>query len=306
MAGPATSAGSPSSTATACSTAAAGFGSTRSARCWSRGCTRYPGSGSCCTGPGQGWAGRCGSTPPPSTSPSTSASARSPPPAARPSCWPHARTWRRGGWIQPGRYGNYGCCPACRTSGWARTSGCTTPSPIPAPSRLLADNLRRRRNELGRGWSGLAHPGRTARKARRALPAWREVLTERPAPHTSLNRPVGTGRRLAIIRSGLDVTKQIAHAHSATVNDVVLAAVAGGLRQLLASRGEDVQHLVQRAMVTISLHDEQPGQAHGNKPGWMMVPLPLGEPDPARRLELITAQTAARKHKDRPQAGTGI
>src|SRR5215472_686045 len=108
-----------------------------------------------------------------------------------------------------------------------------TPTPIPAPSRLLADNLRRRRAELGRGWSGLTHPGRTTRKARRALPAWREVLTEQPAPHTSLNHPVGTGRRLALIRGHLDVTKQIAHAHHATVNDVVLAAVAGGLRQLL-------------------------------------------------------------------------
>jgi len=70
-----------------------------------------------------------------------------------------------------------------------------TPAPVPAPSRLLADNLCRRRAELGRGWSGLTHLGRTTRQARRALPAWREVLTERPAPHTSLNRPVGTGRR---------------------------------------------------------------------------------------------------------------
>ena len=87
---------------------------------------------------------------------------------------------------------------------------------------------------------------------------------------------------------------------------MVLAAVAGGLRQLLASRGEDVQQLVQRAMVTISTHHEQPGHAQGNKPGWMMVPLPLGEPDPVRRLELIAAQTAARKHKARPEAGSGI
>jgi hypothetical protein len=38
----------------------------------------------------------------------------------------------------------------------------------------------------------------------------------------------------------------------------------------------------------------------------MMVPLPLGEPDPVRRLELIAAETAARKHKARPQAGSGI
>jgi len=181
-----------------------------------------------------------------------------------------------------------------------------TPAPAPAASELLADNLRRRRAELGRGWSGLTHPARTRRQARAAWPAWREVLTEHPAPHTSLNHPVGTGRRLAIVRGRLDITKRIAHAHHATVNDVVLAAVAGGLRQLLASRGEDVEQLVQRAMVTISTHHEQPGQVRGNKPGWMMVPLPLGEPDPVRRLELIAAQTAARKHKARPQVGSGI
>jgi diacylglycerol O-acyltransferase len=164
-----------------------------------------------------------------------------------------------------------------------------TPTPFPTASALLRDNLHRRRQELGRGLSALTHPGRTLRQARQTLPAWREVLTDQPAPLTSLNRPVGSDRRLAIIRGRLDHTKQIAHVHHATVNDVVLAAVAGGLRQLLASRGEDVHGLVQRAMVTISTHEEQPGQAQGNKPGWMMVPLPLGEPDPARRLQLIAA-----------------
>ena len=61
-----------------------------------------------------------------------------------------------------------------------------------------------------------------------------------------------------------------------------------------------------RAMVPISLHHEQPGQARGNQDGWMMVPLPLGEPDPVRRLELIAAETAARKHKAHPQVGSGI
>jgi WS/DGAT/MGAT family acyltransferase len=181
-----------------------------------------------------------------------------------------------------------------------------TPTPIPTARELLRDNLRRRRQELGRRWSGLAHPGRTLGLARRALPAWREVLTEQRAPQTSLNRPVGTERRLAIVRGRLDLTKQIAHLHDAKVNDVVLAAVAGGLRQLLASRGEDVQALVQRAMVTITRHQDETGQAQGNKPGWMMVPLPLGEPDPVRRLEWIAAETAARKHKARPEAGSGI
>jgi WS/DGAT/MGAT family acyltransferase len=181
-----------------------------------------------------------------------------------------------------------------------------TPVPVPTRDELLRDNVGRRRRELARAWSGVAHPGRTWQQAREALPAWREVLTEKRTPTTSLNQPVGSGRRLALVRGRLDQAKQVAHAHQATVNDVVLAAVAAGLRQLLASRGEDVEGLVQRAMVTISLHDERPGEAQGNKPGWMMVPLPLGEPDPVRRLELIAAETAARKHQARPEAGSGI
>jgi diacylglycerol O-acyltransferase len=181
-----------------------------------------------------------------------------------------------------------------------------TPTPAPTTAELLRDNLHRRRQELARGWSGLVHPGRTLQTARQTLPAWREVLTEERAPRTSLNNPVGSGRRLAIVRSRLELAKHIAHAHDATVNDVVLAAVAGGLRELLAGRDEDVRGLVQRAMVTISLHEQGPGEAHGNKPGWMMVPLPLGEPHAVRRLELIAAETATRKHKARPEAGSGI
>jgi diacylglycerol O-acyltransferase / wax synthase len=87
---------------------------------------------------------------------------------------------------------------------------------------------------------------------------------------------------------------------------VVLAAVAGGLRQLLASRGEDVAQLTLRVAVPLSLHHEQPGQASGNQDTIMVVPLPLREPDPVRRLELIAAETAARKHKARPRRASGV
>jgi diacylglycerol O-acyltransferase len=86
----------------------------------------------------------------------------------------------------------------------------------------------------------------------------------------------------------------------------MLAAVAGGLRQLLAGRGEPVEDLVLRVMVPISLHHEQPGQAQGNKDGMMMVPLALGEPDPVRRLKAIAADTAARKHNAHPQVTSGL
>jgi diacylglycerol O-acyltransferase / wax synthase len=181
-----------------------------------------------------------------------------------------------------------------------------TPTPLPSAGALALDNLRRRGRELRHGTGGLVHLRRTLRQVRHVLPAWREVLTEEHAPRTSLNTPVTDQRQLAVVRSRLDDVKDVGHTHAATVNDVVLAAVSGGLRDLLISRGEPVQGLALRAMVTISLHDEEPGHAQGNKPGWMMVPLPLDEPDPARRLERIAAQTAARKHKPRPEAGTGI
>ena len=71
------------------------------------------------------------------------------------------------------------------------------PMPIPTDIDLLRDNLRRRGQELGRGWAGVTHPRRTIRSARETWPAWREVLAEEPAPRTSLNRPVRTARRLA-------------------------------------------------------------------------------------------------------------
>jgi diacylglycerol O-acyltransferase / wax synthase len=177
-----------------------------------------------------------------------------------------------------------------------------TPAPRPTARELLRDNLRRRLHGLGRGLSGLAH---ASRPRRAGLGVWREFFAER-APRTSLNRPIGPDRRLAVVRGRLETARQVAHAHRAKVNDVVLAAVAGGLRQLLASRGEDVRELVPRVMVPVSLHREQPAQANGNQDAVMLVPLPLGEPDPVRRLEQIAAETAARKRKARPQMGGGI
>ena len=177
-----------------------------------------------------------------------------------------------------------------------------TPTPIPTAGELLRDNLHRRRQELGRGLSGLAHASRPRRASSGAL---HEFFAER-APRTSLNRPIGTDRRLAIVRGRLEVAKQIAHAHQAKVNDVVLAAVAGGLRQLLAGRGEDVDRLVLRVMVPISLHHEQPGQARGNQDAMMLVPLRLGESNPVRRLERIAAETADRKRQARPPVTSGL
>jgi WS/DGAT/MGAT family acyltransferase len=179
-----------------------------------------------------------------------------------------------------------------------------TPAPFPSGRELLRDNLRRRIHGFQGLLSGLAHPASTVRGAQQAWPAARETFAEGRAPTTSLNRPIGEGRTLAVVRSRLDVVKGIAHAHHATVNDVLLTAVAGGLRTLLGCRGEPVGELVLRAFVPVSLHREQPGQARGNLDGGMIVPLPLGERDHVRRLSLIAAETTERKKKSRPPGGT--
>jgi diacylglycerol O-acyltransferase len=175
---------------------------------------------------------------------------------------------------------------------------------MPSKHELFEDNLRRRLRELDRALSALASPIRTLRRMKRGWPAVREMFAEGLAPRTSLNRRIGSDRRLAIIRGSLDVAKRIAHAHSAKVNDVLLTAVAAGYADLLRSRGERVEDLILRAFVPVSLHREQSGEARGNVDGGMAVPLLIGEPDDVRRLQRIAADTAERKKKARPPAGT--
>ena len=179
-----------------------------------------------------------------------------------------------------------------------------TPAPIPSTRDLFDDNLRRRIQGLDGAISNMAHPIHVARQAQDGWPAVREAFAEGRAPRTSLNRPIGSHRRLAVIRSNLDLVKQIAHAHGGKVNDVLLAAVAGGLRDLLRGRGEDVEGVVLRVFVPVSLHTERPGEARGNLDGAMVVQLPIGEPDPVRRLRLIAAETGERKKKRRPPGST--
>jgi WS/DGAT/MGAT family acyltransferase len=173
-----------------------------------------------------------------------------------------------------------------------------TPRAAPTAGELLGDALRRRRRALASACGRLAHPLRAARRLRASLPALRELLGEDPAPRSSLNRPVGAGRRLVFVRARLDRVKAAAHAEGATVNDVVLAAVAGGARALLRSRGEPVEGLLLRAAVPVSLRPGDPG-VDGNRVGGMAVPLPVGEARPAWLLRRIAGETAVRKRRPR-------
>lgn len=170
-----------------------------------------------------------------------------------------------------------------------------TPVPMPSGRDLFEDNLRRRVQAAEDTLSKLSRPAATLRQAREKWPAVRENYFTGRAPRMSFNIPVGPHHRLAVIRSSLDTFKQIAHSHDVKLNDVLMSATAGGLRELLRSRGESVEDLVLRAFVPVSLHQEEPGKARGNKDGMMFVPLPIGEPDPVHRLRLIAAASARQK-----------
>jgi WS/DGAT/MGAT family acyltransferase len=172
------------------------------------------------------------------------------------------------------------------------------PQPTPSGRALLADNLARRRAGLAAALARLRHPRKLAAQARVLAGAAQLAAGGRRHQHRSvLRRPVGGHRRLALVRAQLAEVKAVAHAHGATVNDLLLAAVAGGLRALLLARGTPTDGLILYASVPVALRARTDTAALGNQVGLMVVPLPVGEPDPAQRFQHITRATIERKRR---------
>jgi len=179
-----------------------------------------------------------------------------------------------------------------------------TPRRPPSAPQLLADNLQGRVAGLAGALSMLSRPRAMLGRVRDAWPAARELLAEEPAPRTSLDRLIGPDRSLALVRGSLDLIRKIGRAHDATVNDILLAATAGALRALLQSRGEPVEGVTMRIYVPVSLRRTLRGQVQGTLIAQMVVPLPLEEPDPVRRLRQIASETTRRKARTRSSLGT--
>lgn len=109
------------------------------------------------------------------------------------------------------------------------------------------------------------------------------------APDVPLNVPIGPHRRITWTSAPLEDFKKIKDVFGTTVNDVVLAIAAGSVRKWLVKRGVDTDGLELRAMVPVSVRsDDERGQL-GNKLATMRAPLPVYEPDPVARLEIVSA-----------------
>jgi diacylglycerol O-acyltransferase len=114
----------------------------------------------------------------------------------------------------------------------------------------------------------------------------RAVRPPRPSPLTTTN---STRRRLGFARLDLADIRQIRRQHGGTINDVVLAALSGGVREWLISRGRAVDGVTLRALVPVSLRGRQASRLGGNDLSGYLCDLPVGEPDPIERLSLIRA-----------------
>lgn len=118
-----------------------------------------------------------------------------------------------------------------------------------------------------------------------------------PGTRSPFDRPITASRELAFTVAGLAEVKAIGASRPsrATVNDVLLAIVAGGLRDWLGVSGAAGPHL--HAQVPVSLHHRDESASDlGNRDSFINVDLPLAEADPLVRLDLISAETTKRKH----------
>jgi diacylglycerol O-acyltransferase len=122
---------------------------------------------------------------------------------------------------------------------------------------------------------------------------WREL---RPGRDTTLDQHIGPAREVAWSSFPLERFKRIEHAATerVTVNDVVLAVVAGALRRWLPQAGGKAEDLRVQCPVCLHAREEETAQL-GNRDSFMNLDLPIAEADPAERLRLINTETSERK-----------
>lgn len=182
------------------------------------------------------------------------------------------------------------------------------PAPEPSLLRLSTEPLLRRLTSPGQVLAGAIEMARGPREAAeyalqtaQGTVAMRSLL--RPAPPSSLNGPIGPHRRWDWAGCELSEVKTVRRALGGTINDVVLAAISRGFRDLLISRGEDPARLTVRSLVPVSVRRTYERGAYNNRVSAMYAELPIGIEDPVARLESVRTQMEALKRSQQAVAG---
>jgi diacylglycerol O-acyltransferase len=169
------------------------------------------------------------------------------------------------------------------------------PAPEPNSTQLLTHALSQRAAspyEATRTLlSAVRGPRRVARQAvdvTRGLANMRSLLS--PSNAGSLNGPIGPHRRWDWARARLADVKQIRKLHGGTVNDVVLAVITNGFRELLLARNEPVDGQVIRTLVPVSVRSDDERGSYNNKVSAMFAELPVAIEDPVERLQALHDQ----------------
>lgn len=167
------------------------------------------------------------------------------------------------------------------------------PKPEPSDAEVLGQALVERAVRPSEGlrlarWA-LRGPRRAVRKLGESVAAagslaWAGIA----APDTPFNVEIGPHRRFVWVRSSLADMKLVKNELGGTVNDVMLAAVAGGLGRYLRSHGHPTDDLEIRAMVPVSVRTAEQEGALGNRVSMIMARLPVWCEDPVKRISLIT------------------
>ena len=120
-----------------------------------------------------------------------------------------------------------------------------------------------------------------------------------PTARTPLNPEIGPNRRFDWTEIPLDEVKAVKNALGGTLNDVVLATVAGAIRHFLeVERNFSTKGIEFRVMAPVSVRKTNQRGQLGNQVAMWLVNLPVAEPDPVKRLRAIAAETTHLKKSD--------
>ncbi|HEY3772754.1 MAG TPA: wax ester/triacylglycerol synthase family O-acyltransferase [Solirubrobacteraceae bacterium] len=169
------------------------------------------------------------------------------------------------------------------------------PRPLPSDAQLLADALLERATVPGEITRGIRHAFRGPRQVamrlgRAAVGVGALARVVQSAPPSPLNVRIGPHRRFSWVAADLQDLKQVKATLGGTVNDVILAVVAGALGRYLARHGQLAGDLTLRAMVPVSIRADLERGALGNRVAAMWASLPVAMQDPVERLLTISRE----------------